>query len=77
MGPRYALQFAICSEPDEKFLDQTIMSNSPNILFIVADQHNAKVLGHKGHPDARTPHLDRMACEGPLQPHPPAPSPKH
>ena len=36
----------------------------PNILFIVADQHNAKVLGHKGHPDARTPHLDRMAREG-------------
>ncbi len=36
----------------------------PNILFIVADQHNAKVLGHQGHPDARTPHLDRMAREG-------------
>ena len=40
------------------------MSSSPNILFIVADQHNAKVLGHKGHPDARTPQLDRMAREG-------------
>ncbi len=36
----------------------------PNILFIVADQHNAKVLGHQGHPDARTPHLDRLAREG-------------
>ena len=36
----------------------------PNILFIVADQHNAKVLGHKGHPDVQTPHLDRMAEEG-------------
>ncbi len=36
----------------------------PNILFIVSDQHNAKALGHKGHPDARTPHLDRMAREG-------------
>jgi len=36
----------------------------PNILFIVADQHNAKLLGHKGHPDAQTPHLDRMAREG-------------
>ncbi len=36
----------------------------PNILFIVADQHNAKVLGHKRHPDAQTPHLDRMAREG-------------
>ena len=29
------------------------MSSSPNILFIVADQHN-EVLGHKGHPDVRT-----------------------
>ena len=35
-----------------------------NILFIVADQHNAKVLGHKGHPDVQTPQLDRMAREG-------------
>jgi choline-sulfatase/uncharacterized sulfatase len=36
----------------------------PNILFILADQHNAKVLGHKGHPNVKTPHLDRMAQEG-------------
>ncbi len=36
----------------------------PNILFIVADQHNAKALSHQGHPDAQTPHLDRMAREG-------------
>ena len=36
----------------------------PNILFLVADQHNAKALSHQGHPDAQTPHLDRMAREG-------------
>jgi arylsulfatase len=36
----------------------------PNILFILSDQHNAKVLGHKGHPDVKTPNLDRMAAEG-------------
>ena len=35
-----------------------------NVLFILSDQHNAKVLGHRGHPDVRTPHLDRMAAEG-------------
>ena len=23
----------------------------PNVLFILSDQHNAKCLGHKGHPD--------------------------
>jgi choline-sulfatase/uncharacterized sulfatase len=36
----------------------------PNVLFILADQHNAKVLGHKGHPDVKTPNLDRLAQEG-------------
>lgn len=40
------------------------MPRRPNILFIVSDQHNAKVLGHKGHPNVQTPHLDRMAREG-------------
>ena len=38
--------------------------NKPNILFIVADQHSAKALGHQNHPDVQTPHLDRMAGEG-------------
>jgi len=40
------------------------MSDRPNVLFIISDQHNAKVLGHKGHPDVKTPNLDRMAEEG-------------
>jgi len=35
-----------------------------NVLFILSDQHNAKVLGHKDHPDAKTSNLDRMAEEG-------------
>ena len=37
---------------------------APNILFLVADQHNAKLLGHQGQADVQTPHLDRMAREG-------------
>ncbi len=37
---------------------------APNILFLVSDQHNAKALGHAGHADVQTPHLDRMAREG-------------
>jgi arylsulfatase A-like enzyme len=36
----------------------------PNGLFILVDQHNAKVLGHKGHADVKTPALDRLAQEG-------------
>jgi len=35
-----------------------------NIIFILSDQHNAKFLGHEGHPHVRTPNLDRMAAEG-------------
>jgi choline-sulfatase/uncharacterized sulfatase len=40
------------------------MADRPNVLFVISDQHNAKVLGHEGHPDVQTPHLDRMAAEG-------------
>jgi choline-sulfatase/uncharacterized sulfatase len=36
----------------------------PNVLFIISDQHSAKFLGHKRHPDVKTPHLDRLAAEG-------------
>lgn len=35
-----------------------------NVIFILADQHNAKCLGYKGDPNVKTPHLDRMAEEG-------------
>ncbi|MCC5807266.1 MAG: sulfatase-like hydrolase/transferase [Opitutales bacterium] len=40
------------------------MKNPPNILFILADQLNAKCLGHAGHAHVRTPNLDRLAAEG-------------
>ena len=40
------------------------MKKKPNILLILADQHNAKVTGYNGHPSVRTPALDRMAAEG-------------
>jgi choline-sulfatase/uncharacterized sulfatase len=40
------------------------MASRPNVLFILSDQHNAKVLGHVGHPDVQTPNLDRLASEG-------------
>src|SRR5512134_1185753 len=39
-------------------------NKQPNVLFIISDQHNAKVLGHRGHPDVKTPNLDRMATQG-------------
>ncbi|NQT93059.1 MAG: sulfatase-like hydrolase/transferase [Lentisphaerae bacterium] len=36
----------------------------PNVMFIIADQHNAKCLGSAGHPQVQTPHLDEMASKG-------------
>lgn len=38
----------------------------PNILFFHADQHNARVMGCAGHPDVKTPTLDRLAANGVL-----------
>lgn len=36
----------------------------PNIVVIVSDDHRADHLGLFGHPDLKTPHLDRLAKEG-------------
>ena len=36
----------------------------PNVLFIITDQHNARCMGVAGHPDVKTPNLDKLAHEG-------------
>jgi arylsulfatase A-like enzyme len=33
----------------------------PNVVLIVSDDHRADALGHLGHPDLKTPHLDALA----------------
>ncbi|MFC1582383.1 sulfatase-like hydrolase/transferase [Planctomycetota bacterium] len=35
-----------------------------NVVFILSDQHNARLTGCYGHPLAETPHMDRLAAEG-------------
>ena len=40
------------------------MDKKPNILFILSDQHNAKVTGYNGHPSVKTPALDKLAEQG-------------
>lgn len=40
--------------------------NSPNILFICADEHGGPFLGSMGHPIVKTPNLDRLAASGVL-----------
>jgi N-acetylglucosamine-6-sulfatase len=38
--------------------------NKPNIIFILSDDHRWDIMGHKGHPFVKTPHMDRLAKEG-------------
>lgn len=52
------------------------MSNRPNILLLLSDQHNVHIAGFAGDPKAHTEHLDRLAersvrfdaayCQSPL-----------
>lgn len=39
-------------------------AQKPNFLIIVADDLCWRDLGYQGHPDVKTPHLDRLASEG-------------
>ena len=40
------------------------MGTRPNVIFFMTDQHNAGSMGCAGHPNVRTPHLDRIAEQG-------------
>ncbi len=40
------------------------MSQRPNILLIMSDEHDPAVTGCYGHLNIETPHLDRLASEG-------------
>lgn len=37
---------------------------SPNVIWVVADQHRAQAVGFAGDPNVSTPNLDRLAGEG-------------
>jgi arylsulfatase A-like enzyme len=39
-------------------------TQSPNIIYILGDDHRADYLGCAGHPVLKTPHLDELASEG-------------
>ena len=40
------------------------MTDHPNILMIMTDQHRADWLGCNGHPIVKTPHIDALAARG-------------
>jgi choline-sulfatase len=39
---------------------------SANLLIIMSDEHNPKIMGASGHPIVRTPHIDALAARGTL-----------
>jgi arylsulfatase A-like enzyme len=39
-------------------------AQKPNVVLVIADDHRADWMGHKGNPFMVTPNLDRMAAEG-------------
>lgn len=42
---------------------QVVISNKPNILFVIADQWRAQAFGFAGDPNVQTPHLDALQQE--------------
>ena len=40
------------------------MSEQPNVLFLIADDHRASAIGAYGDPTVRTPTLDQLCVEG-------------
>ena len=40
------------------------MTTPKNLLILMSDEHNPKVLGCAGHPIIRTPNLDALAAQG-------------
>ena len=40
------------------------MSEATNLIFIMSDEHNKRVLGCHGHPMIKTPNLDALAARG-------------
>ena len=40
------------------------MTAPTNLIFILSDEHNTRVLGCAAHPMIKPPHLDRLAARG-------------
>lgn len=43
--------------------------SSPNILFMIADDHRFDAVGARGNPDVQTPNLDRLMADGTCMTH--------
>lgn len=54
--------FLVCSD----ILLAADSEKTPNVVFILTDNHGAWTLGCYGNPEIRTPNIDRLAAEGTL-----------
>lgn len=54
--------FVAVSSPGRLAADSS--PRKPNVVFLLADQWRAQAMGCAGDPNARTPHLDRLASQG-------------
>ena len=77
LGSQSTAAFAAAPKPDLASVNPAIVSqipgvtadarrNQPNVLFIAIDDLNDWVGCLGGHPQARTPHIDRLAARGTL-----------
>ena len=63
-----ALAIAVWKEGEasQKTMEERAQMEPENLLIIMSDQHNRRVLGCYGHEIVRTPNLDRLAASGTL-----------
>lgn len=47
----------------EYLINLTAMHESPNVIYVFADQWRAQAFGYAGDPNVKTPHLDAFAAE--------------
>lgn len=60
------LSLVVCLAPHTTAADSTQPSPRPNVLMIAIDDQNDWIGCLNGHPQARTPHIDRLAAAGTL-----------
>src|SRR4051812_18450422 len=51
------------------------MAKAKNVVVIMSDEHDPRMMGCSGHPFVQTPHLDALASRGVRSPSPYPPSP--
>ena len=64
--PLSLLILAGCSQAEPIEVAEEIVSSPPNVLFIAIDDLNDWLSVMDGHPDVKTPNIDRLARRGTL-----------